>query len=107
MTKWVRVSGNADLTWRELPKSIVADTVPAIGFWLVVSPILVEGVHMVFAEIFRRRTRERGRQEGRTESDAAWRAWFMRRLDAEAAGEPFDEPPPDFRRERNGSSRLS
>ena len=75
MTKWVRVSGNADLTWRELPKAIVADTVPAIGFWLVVSPILVEGVHMVFAEIFSRRTRERARQEGleegRTKSDAA------------------------------------
>ena len=38
--------------------------------------------------------REEGRVEGRAESDAAWREWNRRRMDAEAQGRPFDEPPP-------------
>ena len=33
---------------------------------------------------------------GRSESDAEWRAWNERREKAEARGEPFGEPPPDF-----------
>ena len=33
---------------------------------------------------------------GRSESDAEWRAWNARREKAEARGEPFGEPPPDF-----------
>ncbi len=59
---------------------------------------------MVFAALFRHETREKGRAEGREEgreegiatANAAWRAWNRRRLDAEAKGEPFDEPPPDY-----------
>ena len=38
----------------------------------------------------------RGRVEGVTATDALWRAWNGRRLDALANGEPFDEPPPDI-----------
>ena len=38
----------------------------------------------------------KGRVEGVTETDALWRAWNGRRLDALANGEPFDEPPPDI-----------
>ena len=35
-----------------------------------------------------------GRNEGRNEVQQQWRAWNTRRLDAEAKGQPFDEPPP-------------
>ena len=35
-----------------------------------------------------------GRQEGRTEVMAEWRAWNRRRLVAEREGREFDEPPP-------------
>ena len=35
-----------------------------------------------------------GRNEGRNEVQQQWRAWNARRLDAEAKGQPFDEPPP-------------
>ena len=38
--------------------------------------------------------RDEGRAEGRAETDAAWRDWNQRRIDAEAGGLPFDEPPP-------------
>ena len=64
---------------------------------------------MVFAAIYRQKNRERarleGREEGRTESDAAWREWNQRRLDAEGRGESFDEPPPNFSDGGSGSSR--
>ena len=68
---------------------------------------------MVFAAIYRQKNRERarlegreeGREEGRTESDAAWRKWNQRRLDAEGRGESFDEPPPNFSDGGSGSSR--
>ena len=45
-----------------------------------------------------------GRAEGRVETDALWRAWNGRRLDAVAKGEPFDEPPPDIA-EPSGNGR--
>ena len=38
--------------------------------------------------------RERLREEGREDERQAWVDWNARRLDAEARGEPFDEPPP-------------
>ena len=38
--------------------------------------------------------RAEGRVEGRAETDAAWRAWNQRRIDAEAGGLPFDESHP-------------
>ena len=41
--------------------------------------------------------------EAVTETNALWRAWNERRLDALAKGEPFDEPPPDVsNRSENG-----
>ncbi len=37
---------------------------------------------------------EKRREEGRAEERAIWEAWNQRRLDAEADGRPFHEPPP-------------
>ena len=58
---------------------------------------------MVFAALYRyekrqealAKGREEGREEGIAAANAAWRAWNDRRLEAEAKGEPFTEPPPD------------
>lgn len=38
--------------------------------------------------------RVEGREEGRKESNSNWRAWNNRRREAEARGEPFNEPEP-------------
>ena len=38
--------------------------------------------------------RAEGRVEGRAEERAAWREWNRRRIDAEAQGLSFNEPPP-------------
>ena len=53
-------------------------------------------------EPIRRQLREEGREKGREEGKAIgeeranqrWQAWNRRRLEAEAKGEPFDEPLP-------------
>ena len=50
------------------------------------------------------RGRVAGIAEGRVETDALWRAWNGRRLDALAKGEPFNEPPPDIA-EPSGNGR--
>ena len=36
----------------------------------------------------------KGKAEGVAERDRQWAAWNNRRIEAEAKGEPFDEPPP-------------
>ncbi|MDE2788401.1 MAG: hypothetical protein OXL37_17330 [Chloroflexota bacterium] len=104
-------------SWQDTPSAIMGDVVYAAGFWIIFSPILVEGVAMVFAAIFRQKTRKEGREEGRVEgreegreegrkegqavgreeADAAWREWNRRREEAIAEGKPFDEPTPDSR----------
>ena len=47
---------------------------------------------------------EARRAEGRAEVQAAWQAWNRRRMDAEAQGRPFDEPPPGDWPDRSGSN---
>lgn len=84
-------------SWRDTPSAIMGDTVYAAGFWVMFSPILVEGVTMVFAAIFRQKTRQAGREQGREEMNTAWREWNRRREEAHAEGKPFDEPTPDAR----------
>ena len=46
------------------------------------------------AEQRQREARERGRTEGEAQNQAAWEAWNERRIETEANGELFDEPPP-------------
>ncbi|MCY3692591.1 MAG: hypothetical protein OXI54_08630 [Chloroflexota bacterium] len=91
--------------WQKAPSAIMGDTTRAGAFWLFASPILVEGAVMVFGWLYSEKKRqeghEEGREEGRAERDAEWDAWNQRRMEADANGEPFTEPPPS---QRNGSS---
>ena len=57
---------------------------------------IVEGIAML-AESFLKRRYEAGLQEGRAEAretQQRWQEWNRRRLEAEARGERFEEPPP-------------
>ena len=91
--------------WRQAPSLIVGDTTRAAAFWVLASPILVEGVVMVFGWLYVEKKRQEARRESREEAiaerDALWDAWNQRRMEAEANGEAFREPPPSA---RNGSS---
>ena len=87
-------------TWHQAPSLIVGDTTRAAAFWVLASPILVEGVVMVFGWLYL----EKKRQEARREANALWREWNRRRMEAEANGEPFTESPPDVEAEHNRNS---
>ena len=47
-----------------------------------------------YREQGREQVREQVREQGRKETAARWREWNQRRLDAQARGEDFNEPPP-------------
>ena len=44
----------------------------------------------------REKATAKGRSEGRSEMQKLWQGWNQRRLEHEARGEPFDEPPPSL-----------
>ena len=61
---------------------------------------------VLFAPIIKRRmeekARQEGRQEGRRENNAEWEAWLKRRDEAQANGQPFDEPSPSQNSVKDG-----
>jgi hypothetical protein len=97
---YVHVVDADNPTWRYTPSLIIGDTTRAAAFWVLASPILVEGVVMVFGWLYV----EKKRQEARREANALWREWNRRRMEAEANGEPFTESPPDVEAEHNRNS---
>ena len=63
--------------------------------------VIVEGIAMLAESFLKRRYeaglqegREEGIQVGRRENQQRWEEWNRRRLEAEARGERFEEPPP-------------
>ena len=78
-----------------------AAVVPLIilcGMFIVPAIDFIGGVMMVTARYltnkFVKPLIERHKAEGRAEANAEWRAWYNRMMDARAANQPFDEPPP-------------
>ena len=98
---YVHVIDADNPTWRYTPSLIIGDTTRAAAFWVLASPILVEGVVMVFGWLYMEKKRQENREKAIAERDALWDAWNQRRMEAEANGESFTEPPPSA---RNGSS---
>ena len=66
--------------------SLFAIAVEVIGRMVLLIPAAVK------------KLKEEGRQEGRQETHAEWEAWLRRFIEAQANGQPFDEPPPSQRR---------
>ncbi len=65
-----------------------------LGFLSAVNTVVaVEGGEML-AERYLRRRYEAGLKEGEALAWEAWEAWNHRRLAAEKASQPFNEPPP-------------
>ena len=99
-------------TWNGLVREVAAEYAP-IGVGLAIGALIaMHGAAVIMAiyqfltntltrpaiERQRARGREEGREEGRAqglaEANRQWEEWLRRRDDAEAAGRPFDEPPP-------------
>ncbi len=91
---------------------------PAAGFFsmFVMSIVVAGGMRMFGKSMFRqgvilgeergeKRGEARGRVRGRSESMYEAADWYRRKTNAEARGEPFDEPPP-WERNTNGVART-
>ncbi len=65
----------------------------------LLSLALAEVLNMVLGALLKRKARTEGLAQGRAEGIAAankaWAEWNQRRLEAEANGQSFNEPPPD------------
>ena len=103
--------GSRDETdsYRELIEAMVYGSSRAIPLFIVLSmtvPLVVEfigGLIVVLAQYLIRKFEKRGIEIGEGRERAAWMIWYKKMKDAEAKGEPFDEPPPSI--EENGSSQ--
>ena len=103
---WYEVFVVTKDSWPETIFAIGRDVGPGIGVIMAESIIITEGLFMVlFGGIIRRReerrveeAENRGRSQGIAEGLAQawekWQGWNQRRLEAEAEGRPFNEPPP-------------
>jgi predicted HicB family RNase H-like nuclease len=68
---------------------VIDGLAPVIVFVTASTVLIQEGGEML-AERYLRRRFEKGKEEERKR----WMEWNKRRLEAEAEGKPFDEPPP-------------
>ncbi len=101
-------------TWQITSEMVFDDGSQILAWALAATWPIMEAMRMVIARIMEKRTylkgREEGIEEGREEgiaigeerSNQRWREWVQRRDQAEARGEPFDEPPPDISRSDSG-----
>ena len=99
---WYEVFVVTDDSWPETIFAIGRAVGPGVGAIMAESIIVTEGLFMVlFGGIMRRReerrveeAESRGRSEGVAQEREKWQEWNRRRLEAEAEGDPFTEPPP-------------
>ena len=84
-----------------------------IPLWLVTTILIVDAGRRIVVLLpdGRKKLRAKARAEGvaigTARTNSTWRQWNTRRLEFEARGEPFDEPPPDddsFDDELNGKA---
>jgi uncharacterized membrane protein len=68
----------------------VIDGLAPIIVFVTASTVLIQEGGEMLAERYLRRRFEKGKEEERKR----WMEWNKRRLEAEAEGKPFDEPPP-------------
>ena len=82
--------------WQAIQYAATGELLKAGGVALITSPIIVEVGRVVLAEIWTERRLRRAHTEGRRLQQAEWEEWNRRRVEAEAKGEPFTEPPPSL-----------
>ena len=98
---WYEVFVVTGDTWPETIFAIGRDAAPGIAVVAADSVVAVDIVMILtlLYEDYRRKRIERAVAQ----NQAKWEAWNQRRLDAEAAGQPFTEPPPSLKQNGHNS----
>ncbi len=98
---WYEVFVVTNESWPETIFAIISNAGPGIGVIAAESIILTEAYFVVIfggiVERYQNRLRQReaeGEARGESRANERWEAWNRRRLEAEANGQAFTEPPP-------------
>lgn len=104
LVAWEEVSNGNHTNLRQTAIAVVHKAAPATPFMVMYAIMAISlidalgGSAVVTAQYLRRKFLkpliERQKAEGRAEQWLLWTEWNQRRIEAEAAGVPFDEPPP-------------
>ena len=78
-------------TWQGVAPIAIASAASSV-FFIEVGRGLMVMASWLEAKLKQRQ--ERRLAEARAETNAKWRAWYERMLEAQAKDDPFDEPPP-------------
>ena len=78
-------------TWQLTAEMVFDDGGQIVAWALAATWPVMEAMRMVLASLWENRIRRRAREE----ANRRWREWIQRRDQAEARGEPFNEPAPD------------
>ena len=78
-------------TWQLTAEMAFDDGSQIVAWALAATWPVMEAMRMVLASIFEKRIYQRGKND----ANRLWREWLRRREQAEARGEPFNEPAPD------------
>ena len=94
---WYEVVVVTNESWPETIFAIGSNAGPSIGVIAAESIILTEAYFVVIfggiVERYQNRLRQR-EAEGEARANERWEAWNRRRLESEANGQDFTEPPP-------------
>lgn len=115
LVAWEEVSNGNHTNLRQTAIAIVHKAAPAVPFMVMYAIMtvtvadLLGGSAVVTAQYLRRKflkpliekQKAEGRAEGHDEEWIRWSDWNRRRMEAEAAGVPFNEPPPSKPSEGN------
>ena len=109
---WVEITTGEQLPWNQLTVVVVSQSGPGTPLIFILSIMLVTladtlgGGTLItkrylenkfvrpLIEQHEERGRAQGEKQGAEKRQKLWEAWNRRRLEAEAKGEPFNEPPP-------------
>ena len=83
-----------ETAWYDVPTA--AFNVLGHGFaqHILLSFAAAEVLNMVFGALYKIRVRQEARAKALEENNKAWEEWLRRKSEAEAKGEPFNEPSP-------------
>ena len=83
-----------EAAWYDVPTAAFAVLEHGFIQHALLSFAAAEVLNMVLGALYKDRVRRRARAEAREENNKEWVEWLQRKAEAEAKGEPFNEPSP-------------
>lgn len=80
--------------WYDVPTAALNVLEQGFIHHALLSLAAAEVINMVLGELFKDKVRRETRRETRDETNRAWLDWLRRKAEADAKGEPFNEPSP-------------